>query len=554
MAAALREYLGESLRAFRGVFGNPLLRRVELAWSGSIIGQWGYEVGLAVFAYKSGGATAVGVVGLVRMLPASIAAPFTALLGDRFSRTRVMIAADLVRAAALAGAGVVVFADGPAPVVYGLASAVAVAGTAFPSAQAALLPSLARTPDELAAANATSTTLESIGMFAGPALGGLVLALTSVGAVFVATASTLVWSAILVAKLPSSAAERPTTGAILDDALAGFRTIASAPQVRLVVGLYAAQTIVAGVLRVLVVATALAVLELGSAGVGVLNAAVGIGALAGLLLALAFIGRRRLAGQFRLGITLWGIPLVLLGIWPTLAGALLFLTALGVGNTLVDMAGLTLLQRATPREVLARVFGVLESLFLGTIGLGAILAPALIALLGTRGALIVAGTFLPVLAVVFWRPLTAIDRAAIAAPERAVELLRGIPIFAPLPALTLEQLASSLSRRRVLAGEEIFRQGDPGDRFYVIADGEVDVSVDGRRPTTLAPGGYFGEIALLRDVPRTATVTARTDAELYGLERDEFIAAVTGYAPSREAANVVVATRLARLGPVSTSL
>ena len=545
MPTSLRRRLGESLRAFAAVFHNKDLRRLELAWSGSIIGQWGYEVALAVFAYRAGGATAVGLVALVRLLPAALVAPFAALLGDRFRRKRIMVASDLARAGAMAGAAAAVSGGAPTVTVYALAAIAAVTGTAFGPAQSALLPSLARSPEELTAANATSTTLESVGFFVGPALGGLLLAVTSVGAVFTLAAALFLWSAFVLGRIGSDSRGGPGIegDSILREALAGFRAIAAERRLRLIVGLYGAQTLAAGILRVLLVVTAFQVLDLGPSGVGFLNSAVGIGALAGMLVMLTLIGTSRLAAVFRLGILLWGVPLVLLGIWPSVAAAVILLGVLGVGNTLVDVAGLTLLQRAAPDEVRARVFGVLESVFLGTIAIGAILAPLLTSALGARGALIAAGGGLSVLVLLLWRPLSAADVTA-AAPESTLTLLRGIPIFAPLPPVTLEQLASRLSRVRVPAGEVILRQGDPGDRFYVIGEGEVEIALDGGPPKTLGRGAYFGEIALLRDVPRTATVTTRTEVELYVLERDVFIAAVTGHAPSAEAADAVIATRL----------
>ena len=549
MATSLRRRLGESFRAFSAVFSNDDLRRLELAWSGSIIGQWGYEIALAVFAYRAGGATAVGLVALVRLLPAAVVAPFAALLGDRFDRKRIMVAADLARACAMAGAAAAVFGGAPAATVYALAVIAAVTGTAFQPAQSALLPVLARSAEELTAANATSTTLESVGFFVGPALGGLLLAVTSVGAVFTVTAAMFLWSALVLRRIGADSRGGPGVDAesILREALAGFRAIAAERRLRLLVGLYGAQTLAAGILRVLLVVTALQILNLGPSGVGFLNSAVGVGALAGMLVVLALIGTSRLSEVFRVGILLWGVPLVLLGIWPSVTTALVLLGILGVGNTLVDVAGLTLLQRAAPDDVRARVFGVLESIFLGTIGIGAILAPLLTTALGARGALIAAGGGLSVLVLVLWRPLTAIDALA-AVPESELALLRGIPIFAPLPLVTLEQLASRLSPVRVAAGDNVFHRGDPGDRFYVIGEGEVAVAVDGRPPVTLGRGAYFGEIALLRDVPRTATVTARTKVELYALERDVFIAAVTGHAQSAEAADAVIASRLGSAG------
>ena len=545
MPTSLRRRLRESLRAFAAVFHNEDLRRLELAWGGSIIGQWGYEVALAVFAYRAGGASAVGLVALVRLLPAAVVAPFAALLGDRFRRKRIMVAADLARACAMAGAAAAVFAGAPAVTVYALAAIAAVTGTAFGPAQSALLPSLARSAEELTAANATSTTLESVGFFVGPALGGLLLAVTSVGAVFAMAAALFLWSAFVLGRIVGDSRGGPGIAgdSILREALAGFRAIAAERRLRLIVGLYGAQTLAAGILRVLLVVTALQVLDLGPSGVGFLNSAVGIGALAGMLVMLTLIGTSHLAAVFRVGILVWGVPLALLGIWPSVAAALVLLGILGVGNTLVDVAGLTLLQRAAPDEVRARVFGVLESVFLATIAIGAILAPLLITLLGARGALIAAGSGLSLLVLVFWRPLNAVDAPA-PVPESELALLRVIPIFGPLPPMTLEQLASRLSHISVPAGQVVFHRGEPGDLFYVIGEGEVAVALHGGPQVTLGRGAYFGEIALLRDVPRTATVTALTEVELYALERDVFIAAVTGHSPSAEAADAVIAGRL----------
>jgi MFS family permease len=542
---SLRRRLSESLRAFAAVFANADLRRVELAWGGSVVGQWGYEVALAVFAYRAGGATAVGLVALVRLLPAAVVAPFAALLGDRFHRRRIMVVADLARVCAMGGAAAAVFAGAPAAVVYALAVLTALASTAFGPAQSALLPSLARSPEELTAANATSTTLESIGFFLGPALGGLLLTVTSVGAVFAATAVLFLWSALVLSRISVDSRGDPSAEveSIGREALAGFRAILGERRLRLVVGLYGAQTLVAGIMRVLVVVIALRILDLGPSGVGFLNSADGVGALAGVFVLLGVITTGRLAGVFGLGIVMWGVPLVVLGIWPSVPLALFCFGVVGVGNVLVDVAGLTLLQRTAPDKVRARVFGVFESVFLATIGIGAILAPLLMSAFGPRGALIAAGGGLTVVVLLFWRRLGTVDAPALV-PESELALLRNIPIFAPLPPVTLEQLAANLSHVRVAAGSVVFREGDPGDRFYVVERGEVTVEPEGRPPVTLGRGHYFGEIALLRDVPRTATVRARTDAELWTLERDIFIAAVTGHAPSAEAADAVIATHL----------
>ncbi|HLM92551.1 MAG TPA: MFS transporter [Gaiellaceae bacterium] len=551
----MADQLRESLRALADVFRNPGLRRLELAWVGSVTGEWAYVVALAVYAYEAGGATAVGLVALLRFLPSAAVAPFAAVLADRYSRQRVMLIADAIRAVALAGAGAVALADGPAPAVYSLAALVAVVSTAFQPAQAALIPTLARNPQELTAANVASSTVESVGSFAGPALGGLLLAVTSPGVVFAATAGAFVWSALNVARIPSTPPPREDAAeeALHREVLAGFQAIFRVPSLRLVVGLYSAQTLVAGALNVLVVVAALELLDLGRAGPGLLNSAVGIGGLIGAGVALGLVGLRGLGTAFAFGLLLWGIPLILFGAWPETAAALVFLGLLGVGNTLVDVSGLTLLQRTAPEEVLGRVFGVLESLVVGTLGLGAILAPLLISIFGVRWALVATGLLLPALALVSWARLRKIDERTVV-PERELELLRSLPLFAPLPPATLEHLARSLVRVPAAAGSEIIRQGEVGDRFYLVDKGDMDVLIDGEVVSSLGPGDHFGEIALLRDLPRTATVTGRTDASLLALERDEFVSAVSGHPVSREAADAVVAARLGRLRPGLASI
>lgn len=539
-------HLAESGRAFQDVFRNPALRRIELAWAASMLGTWAYGIAVVVYAYEQGGAKAVGLVGLARWLAAAVASPFAALLGDRYDRRWVMVASDLARAGLIGGAALAASSGAPPIVVYVLAALVGVAATAFRPAQAALTPTLARTPEELTAANVAASTIESVGIFGGPAIGGLLLAATGAGTVFAVTAGALLWSAfLLVGVRPVTDAETPErqVESIREELLAGFRTIGRNRRLRLLVGLFSAQTFVDGMLNVLIVVIALKVLDTGEAGVGFLNSAVGVGGLVGALAAAALVGRKRLAADFGLGIFIWGVPIALLAVWPNQVMALVLLGVVGIGNTIVDVSGMTLLQRSAPDEVLARVFGVLESLLLLTVGLGALVAPLLLALLGTRGALVAAGALLPVLVLPAWPTLAAIDRAA-RIPTEKLELLRSNAIFAPLPPTTLEQLADALEEKRVSAGEEVVRQGDHGDRFYLVGEGKLEVIIDGLPAQWLGPRDSFGEIALLRDVPRTATVRAGTDAILYALERSEFLSAVTGFGPSLSAAEGVIGMRL----------
>jgi CRP-like cAMP-binding protein/predicted MFS family arabinose efflux permease len=548
VSGVLRDRFGDAARSFSRVFKNPNIRRLEGAWAVSIITYWAYGIALAVFAYEEGGAAAVGLVGLVRFIPSAIASPFTAMLADRYRRQIVIVVAELLRASFVALTVVVLVLDGPFALVLLLSALVAIVNSAEGPAESALLPTLAETPRELTAANVVSSTIESLGIFGGPAIGGLLLAATSAEVVFAAAAVAFTLSAFLVSRVRvEGKQERPEqTGGAIREFTAGFVTLAREPGLRVLVGLLVAQTLVAGALNVLIVVSALRLLDLGEEGVGFLNSAVGIGGLVGAVVSAALIGRR-LTSNFLVGILLWGLPIALIGVFPEPVPALIFLAVVGLGNTLVDVSAFTLLQRAVPDEVLARVFGAVQALWVGAIGIGAIIAPLLIAALDIRGALIVTGAMLPILATLLRRRLSPLDEVPI--PERELELLRGIEIFKPLPPPVLESLAHALVPVRVEAGREVFREGELGDRFYIVADGEVEIVQNGKVVNLEGPGEFFGEISLLRDVPRTATVRAKTEVELRALERDEFIAAVTGHAASAEAADSVVATRLSSLRP-----
>jgi MFS family permease len=547
---ALRRQLVDSLHAFASLYRNPSLRRLQLAWIGSSVGTWGYVVALTVYAYRQGGPAAVGLVGLIRWFPAAIAAPFGGIIGDRFPRLRVMVVSDLVRALALAAAAVAIVLSSPTVVVYLLAIVVTVTSQVFQPTESALLPTLADSPEELAAANVANSTIEYAGYFVGPALGGVLLAVSNVQTVFAATAAAFLWSAAMLALIHMRAPEparEPTRARWQQEALAGFRTVWQDSRLRLIVALFGAQTLVYGGLTVLIAVASIRLLGLGSPGIGYLNAALGVGGLIGGLVAVTLVGARRLALIFGVGLLLWGTPILVLGLWAKVGPAFVLIGLAGLGMTLVDVAGFTLLQRAVPEDVMARVFGVLHFAFYAGGGVGAIIAPALVSWLGIKGALIVTGAVLPVVTAPCFGMLGRIDRS-LTVPTAQLKALRAIEMFAPLPAPTLEALAMSLAQIDIPAGETLFRQGDHGDRFYIVESGEVEIEIDGRVANVLGPGDHFGEIALLRDIPRTATARARKETQLYALERDAFLGAVTGHAESSEAAESVVFARLGLTG------
>ncbi len=544
----------DSLAAFASVWRNANLRWLELAWTASVVGQYAYLIAVSVYAYGVGGEKAVGLLFLARLIPAALVSPFAGMLGDRYARERVLLLTNVARVGFVMASAVGVFADSDPWVVYGLSIAATIATTPFRSSQAALTPGLARTPSELTAANAVASGVESIAVFAGPALAGVLLASASTGVVFTATAVLVAISAFFVILIKVEREELPrrelAASTIAAERLAGFTTLGQNASLRVMMILFTAQTTLFGVLQVFIVVMALDLLDLGDGGVGYLNAAIGIGAFLGAAGALSLTGAKRLSPAFLVGLAFTGLPLVAVGLWQEVAVAVTALLVIGIGNSFVDVAGLTLIQRTVPDDVLARVFGVIQMIWMGFMGIGAALAPALIAWLGIGTALIVAGILLPALVIVLARTVARIDAGAAAPEAEELRILSSVPIFAPLPGGSLEHLASRLVPLRVDAGNVIVREGDAGDRFYIVADGEVEVSQYDRVVSELGPGGYFGEIALLRDVPRTATVTARTGVVLYALDRDDFLASVTGHAQSAEAAETVMSARLA--GPAST--
>jgi CRP-like cAMP-binding protein len=534
-AARIRAVLG-------GVFRNPELRRVELAFAGFNAGEWGVWIAMLVYAYEQGGATTAGLVAAAQLVPAGVAAPFASVLADRYPPARVLALGYVAQALAMGATGAALLANGPPLLAYALAAVGATCVTVTRPTQSALVPALARTPDELTATNVVSGWIEAVSVLAAPAGAGVLLAVASPGWVFAVLAVVALAGALVVAPVqgpPPAAEPRPP----LEEALAGFRLLAKEPAARTLVGLLGGQFVAIGALDVLYVVLAISVLDLGGSGAGYLNAAFGAGGVAGIGVTVALIGRRRLMPALVLGVLVWGAAFGLLGAWPTTIGALLLLAAAGAGRSLLDVARRTILQRTAPGDVLSRVFGVLEGLSMAGLALGSLLTPALVSLFGARWAIVGIGALLPLAVLLASRRLLEIDRRA-PVPVVEIALLRSLPLFSPLGAPALEGLARSLAKLEAPAGRTVIREGEPGDRFYVIADGELEVSAQGREVRTIGRAEGFGEIALLENVPRTATVTARTDSRLYALDKPSFLASVSSHPRATGEAKRLVRERL----------
>jgi CRP-like cAMP-binding protein len=519
---------------------NERVRRVELAWGAAILAEWAHFVALGVFAYHVGGASAVGVAGLVRLLPAAVVAPWVASLGDRVRRERLLLAAMLVGAVALVGSAAAAFAHATGAV-YGCAALVGISTTLIRPTLQALLPSLARTPEELIASNATTSTIESVGTLAGPLLAGVLIARASTGLAFSVAAAVVAAGAVLLVRVRPDPSALARTHAARGAWTSGLRTVARHPEATLVIALMVAQTFVRGCLNVLVVVAAFRLLHGGAGAVGYLTAAIGVGGIVGAIAAMTIHGRR-LARAFAISLIFWGLPIALVAPQPGLVTVLVLLAIVGIANSVEDVAGFTLLQRAVRDETLSSVLGMFWGTAMGAVALGSLAAPSIVRAIGARSAFLLVGSLLPALTVLAFRRLRALDKFA--APRRKHDLIEGVPMFAPLSLAAKEQLANKLVPVAVSAGDCIIRRGAIGDRFYIIDSGTLTIDADPQHRNAHA-GDSFGEIALLHEVPRTATVTASTDAHLYALERADFLAAVTGNTLAEHVAHDVAAARLA---------
>jgi predicted MFS family arabinose efflux permease len=530
--------------ASNGVLTNAPLRRLQFSTAATSLGKWIFAVTLSVYAFRKDGTIAIGLVALIQSIPATIAAPMLGLAGDHFPRQRVLLITNALRAVVLAAVALAALENSSIAVVFALAALFSTISTANQPARAALIPALARTPREVSAATAVIGTVDTASFLIGAGAGGVLLAATSVQfTVALCSLAYLAATALILAIPVDQRPMRPRAEHPLRKLAAGFHTVLGDHRLREMVGTLAVHSTIDGLTNVLVVVTAISLLHLGTAGVGYLNIAYGAGGLIGSTLAIALLGRSSLTAALVTGGLALGVPLIALGLAPHVAIGLVAWGAGGFGFVLVKVSGLTLVQRLSGDRVLARVLGVLETTFVATLGIGAILAPALVSLLGLRGALIATGTVLPAVTVLRWSALRRLELGA-PVPQREFELLRGCPVFAPLPLATTEALARHVVSVDVPADVNIITQGEEGDRFYVIASGSVEVIKDGVVVNHEGPGEAFGEIALLRSVPRTATVRSLAPTQLIALDREPFLTSVTGHADSHEAADDVVERHL----------
>jgi MFS family permease len=556
------------LAVLAAVFRSSVLRRLELAYILFAFGEWSTWVAVIVYAYERGGAAEAGVVVFVQLAPSVVLAPAVAALGDRFARDRVLLGTYASQFVVMTATAIALAGDAHPLVVYGLACVTASLVSLSRPIHAALVPEAVTSPDDLTAANVVSGMAESAGSLIGPLGAGLLIGAGGPEAVFaVAAAGNLIGSVAVLgvhrrrtrveasgpeaatpALSPSASApgtqppNRWRTGAT--ELVGGLAAIVADERLRSVVLIATWATLLVGMMDILYAVMAIELLGLGPDGVGFVGALGGVGAILGSVAGLLLVGRERLGIALAASAVLYGAGIAAIAVAPGPAAGVVLLVLAGLGSGLTYVGSQTLIHRLAGDDVMSRVFGVLQGLMMGATALGALAVPVVIALVGNRGAFAVAGLSLPIILVLVGRAIIRGDRLD---TGRAADLrlLRGVPMLAPLSGPVLERLAAGIVRIDQPAGTTVIREGDAGDRFFVVESGALEVSVNGRPVRRLGRGEGFGEIALVRAVPRTATVTAIDDVVLLGLDQVPFVEALGGQRRSRSIAAVLVDDRLA---------
>ena len=540
----MRVVPGAYREAWASVTGSRNLRLAQLSSLSAWTGEFLLLTAMTVYAFDTDGAVGVGVVGFLRVLPATVALPWLGALADRMDRRRLLVVTCVIRAVTAAGAGVAAAADQPV-LVYALLTASTICHAAYRPVLGALFPTLCTTPDELAGVNAVRSILDGVAALVGPLAAAALLSVSSAGAAFAAVALLSGLAGVLAVGLHYESPRTAPVGSPADragvvaDVVDGVRELRLRPRAAEVIFLGGVQCVIRGALTVLAVVVAVNVTDLGRPGVGLLWAAFGVGGLVAATASIGAAGSSRLGTLFGAGIAMWGVPLILVGLLTGSYVAVGAFLVVGAANALVDVTGFTLLQRLVPDQTLARVLALTEAAFSSALALGSLAVPLLTSAMGDTTALVVTGCTLPVAVAARWAALRAID-ADIGVRKDRILLLRQVRMLRLLPVPAIEGLAQRLRQSRVEAQTDVFRKGDPGDDFYVIESGRVAVIDDGKEIRRLGRGEAFGEIALLRAVPRTATVRALEVTELAALSGPDFVSAVTGFSVASSMAEQLV--------------
>ena len=566
---------GTVLTVFQKAFRNPTLRRVGFAYALFTSAEFGIWIALLVFAYGHGGASAGTLIVLVQLVPCIVLGPFIGALVDRQRPSRVLRIGYVLQALSMAAVAVAIAVGAPTFVVFILAPLTSISLSMTRSPQAALLPAVVRTTDELTAANVMTGWTDGAASLVGPALVGVLLAASGTAAAIAVTAAMSMIAFVLVFGVAGPAAAVPmadgtenschgdgsggrrfadirqSMGSIRAGAGSNLTKTLRNPQIRVLLALHTFYFVLVGALDLLCVVLAVDFLHMGPGGAGFLNAAFGAGALCAAFVTAFLVGRRHLASTLTGTLFVAVIALAVIGAVPKVGAALVLIGVVGLAGAVFDTTGRTLLQRSAPADAIAGTFSILESLMDFGLAVGAVVVRIALSIGGVRAALWAPALCAFVLTALLWTRLRAIDESA-TVPQVEIQLLRSITIFAALPAPSLEGIARELVAVPTPTGTVVIREGEPGDRYYAIADGELEILRGAVHQVTLSRGAGFGEIALIRDVPRQATVIAASDSLLYSLEKDVFVETITGSATASRAARTAIERHLGQTGEIAS--
>jgi MFS family permease len=557
---------GERKRATnRDLFRKRDFRLLLTGLAISCAGDWLYGVALIVFVYEETHSAAwVGATTIVRLVPYILFGALGGVLADRYEKRKVMVLSDLTRAALMFGLGIAAALSAPASVALAFAFCATVAGTPFGPALGAMLPKVVD-EDELAAANALTSTVEHVALIVGPAIGALLLLLGSAAAAFAANGLTFLLSALATSRVKTrmlaTSSESEEIQGIRQRLAEGIAGIRASGAASLIVLLLIAAAGLYGFELVFTVLLAEGPLNMGAEGVGWLSTAVGVGGTIAAVVTGRVASSRRSDIVLLASVALMGLPFVFLAGTEIVFLALLLMGMVGVGNIIFDVVAMTILQRVVAENLLARVLGILDSLAVAAMLVGSILAPLLVQVFSLTTALVVVGTVLPagcLLSIPRLRSLRGAANRSMDELAPLVTLLERSGAFEGAGRTTLEGLAVAATRQEIHAGDVLIRQGDAADDFFVVEEGTFRVTSRGESGSEdvevnqLARDDYFGEIGLLENVQRTATVAATSDGVVYRISGQDFLDHLNQTTAPPAMLLSSVATRLSRTHPSLT--
>lgn len=525
------------MKELQAVVRNPNLRLLLSGRFVSSLGDWLYQVALsvAIFQYSGGvqhsgrASFYVGILWVVRLIPALFLAPLGGSLAGRIGYRRAMIVADLARLGFVLLLAIVLRAS-IWPVIYPLAFCVTAFGRLFFPASVGLIPSLVESKEQRLAANASTMQAESFAAIIGSACGGIVAGLGYINVMLFIDAGTFAVSALFLWTIRPRAAAAPIVlpTASLDEPkeemgkgfVAGVRFLARRPLLVFAASVMALPELASGALYVWIVPYSSQTLHLGNAGVGYLYSALGVGYLIGGFIAAAVGSNIRLDRLLAVSVAIGGAAFVIFGLWAFTAVAVVCISLIGLAETVEFAAYETLLQQAVPPESIGRASGTMDSLLFNMVFIGTAISGAAAALFGLQASITATGVLVLLATAAAWWSLRGRTVGQI-----NPEALAKIPAFAGVSPAVREWAVRRMVREQVPTGTVVIRQGDDGDRFYTIAQGTVQVEAraNGQNTTReLGPGDFFGEIALLHDIPRTATIVALQPLTLWAMSREDF--------------------------------